>query len=248
MFLSCFSIRGGARRCLTGNQRLWVRKQLRKAEAPMVALRAARARDLDSLARYYGTDKSSIGHGYARLYERHLKSRRLSVRSVLEIGVGGSTSGEGYETAAGGRSLRMWRDYFPRAQIIGVDLHWKAVAGGRITFEQGDQSDAAFLAVLAERYGPFDLVIDDGSHIGTHINASFKALWGAVRSGGLYVIEDLAVAYHPGWGGGPPGTPGTSVELIKESVDDTIARYEEANAPSISAMHLYSGIVFLEKR
>ena len=160
--------------------------------------------DLDALAWRHGTDKSTEHHGYTRYYARHFGSRRHIVKSVLEIGVGGVTSSEGYDTTAGGQSLRMWGTYFPNARILGIDIFAKSVIGERIAFEQGSQSDRNFLRGIIERYGPFDIVIDDGSHIGRDIVASFNALWDAVVPGGFYVIEDLQAAYHADWEGGPP--------------------------------------------
>jgi hypothetical protein len=229
-----------------------LRQSWRRVTAAIVLLRAHRKRDLDALARHYGTDKSSQYHRYTRLYQPHFRTRRLAVRSVLEIGVGGVTSFEGFETTAGGQSLRMWRDYFPNAQIVGVDINEKDVRGTRIHFERGDQSDSTFLQEVVRRYGPFDVVIDDGSHIGRHINASYAALWPAVKPGGMYVIEDLPVAYHPSYEGGPPGTPGTAVELIKAQVDNAIRRNEDrigvvSFEPTVAAIHLYPELVFFEK-
>lgn len=229
-----------------------LRQQRRRVCAPIIALRARRTSDLDALARYYGTDKSSEHHRYTRLYQRHFRTRRTAVRSVLEIGVGGITSFEGFETTAGGQSLRMWRDYFPNAEIVGVDINEKDVHSARIHFVRGDQSDSGFLQEVVRKYGPFDVVIDDGSHIGRHIQASYAALWGAVTAGGMYVVEDLAVAFHPSYEGGPPGTPGTAVELIKAQVDNTIRRYEEivgvvSFEPPVAAIHLYPEMVFFEK-
>ncbi len=205
-----------------------------------------RAADLDALARLHGTDKSSYVHGYTRLYETYFASRRPTVRRLVEIGVGGITSLRGYETTEGGQSLRMWRDYFPNAEIVGIDIHAKAVTGPRLRFEQGDQSDPVFLRALIDKYRPFDIVIDDGSHIGSDITASFVTLWNAVMPGGMYVIEDLSLAYDPRYGG-PPGTPGTAAELIKAAVDDTLLRENDPFRPSIAAMHIYGKIAFFEK-
>ncbi len=235
------------KRALTEEQRHAIKVHLRRLTRPTIDLRRLRAGDLDASAIHYGTDKSSHGHAYTRLYRRYLRKRRRAVRSVLEIGVGGTTSSEGYESTAGGQSLMMWSDYFPNAVIVGVDVYPKAVAGPRIRFEQGDQSDEDFLSSLVRKYGPFDLVIDDGSHIGRHIGASFKVLWPAVKPGGIYVIEDLDVSYHPHWEGGPPGTPDTGAELIKTLVDDTLCRAEESFRPSIAAIHLFGEIAFLER-
>jgi cephalosporin hydroxylase len=236
-----------AGRFLTDAQRERIFDLRRQLETPLLKLRTRQAADLDALARLHGTDKSSYHHGYARLYQRHFASRRPTVRRLLEIGVGGTSSWRGYETTAGGQSLRMWSDFFPNAEIVGIDIHAKAISGPRIRFEQGDQSDPVFLQALIEKYRSFDIVIDDGSHIGRHIAASFAALWSAVIPGGMYVIEDLPSAYDPLYGGGSPGTPGTAAELIKCAVDDTLLRENDPFRPSIAAMHVYGGIVFFEK-
>ena len=240
-------VRRMARRFLNDAQREQIFYRRRQIESPILRLRTRRGADLDALARLLGTDKSLYVHGYTRLYETHFASRRPTVRRLLEIGVGGINSWHGYETTEGGQSLRMWRDYFPNAEIVGIDIHAKAVSGPRLRFEQGDQSDPVFLRALIEKYGPFDIVIDDGSHIGRHITTSFVTLWNAVTPGGMYVIEDLPLAYEASFEGGPPGTPGTAAELIKASVDDTLLRWNDPFRPSIAAMHVYGGIAFFEK-
>ena len=43
--------------------------------------------------------------------------------------------------------------------------------------------------------GPWDIIIDDGSHVPYHQVFSFFCLWKAVVPGGLYVIEDLETNY-----------------------------------------------------
>jgi hypothetical protein len=91
------------------------------------------------------------------------------------------------------------------------------------------------------------VVIDDGSHLGRHVRASFAGLWAAVKPGGWYVIEDLQAASDPRWEGGPPGTPGTAAELLKALVDDTLARTDPAFRPGVAALHVYAEIAFLRK-
>jgi hypothetical protein len=233
--------------------RLLTPEQRRKVKQLESALRAPRPGDLDALARYYGTDKGSqdfglaVGHNYTPIYQRHFGPHRKTVLSVLEIGVGGTSSVEGYETPAGGQSLHMWSRYFPNASIVGIDIFHKAVSGPRIHFERGDATDAEFLMRVIERYGPFDIVVDDGSHIGREIVASFGVLWDAVKPGGFYVIEDLSLAYHNDWEGGPPGTPGTAAELLKRLIDSTLLRAGDPFRPSVAAMHVYSEIAFLQR-
>ena len=42
---------------------------------------------------------------------------------------------------------------------------------------------------------PWDIIIDDGSHVPYHQVFSFFSLWKAVVPGGLYVIEDVETNY-----------------------------------------------------
>ncbi len=72
-------------------------------------------------------------------------------------------------------------------------------------------------------------------------------LWDAVKPGGFYIIEDLALAYHPAWEGGLPGTPGTAVAMIKDKVDATLRRSADPFRPPIASMHIYGEIAFFEK-
>jgi hypothetical protein len=96
---------------------------------------------------------------------------------------------------------------------------------------------------LGREHGPFDVIVDDGSHINAHVRASFAALFDHhLVSGGLYVIEDMATAYDPRFGGGQPGHPGTSVELVKSLIDDV-----NLEPRDVAALHVYEQIAFIEK-
>lgn len=198
------------------------------------------SRSLNALAAWYGTDKRD--HGYMPLYQHHFAPMRRRTRTVVEIGVGGESVAH-----AGGPSLRMWRTFFPNATIIGVDIAQKRLPReARVTILQGDQSDLGFLRQLGARHGPFDVVIDDGSHRGEDINIAFDALWPHVSSDGFYVIEDLETAYDSeGYGGGPPGTPGTSLSLLKRLLDST-----QGTTPpeGVAAVHVYTNIALIRKR
>ena len=41
----------------------------------------------------------------------------------------------------------------------------------------------------------FDVIVDDGSHVCVHVFRSFNALFPKLRPGGVYIIEDLNMAY-----------------------------------------------------
>lgn len=210
---------------------------------------------------YGGTDK--VEHGYMTYYRRHLKKDRLRRLLVFEIGVGGAPGSglAGYAAAAPGGSLAVWRDYLPRATVVGVDLHEKDVSalGPSVAFMRADQSRADDLLAVVSKFGAPDVVIDDGSHVAEHIHTTFRTLWPCLRPGGLYVIEDLSTSYYPGHGGSPRDTSGTGVALAQslvdcvQALDPTFSRHPDwgqREAPlheQVASMHAYPGIVFVRK-
>jgi hypothetical protein len=164
--------------------------------APFISLLPLR---LDTVLRISGSDKEQPGrHHYGSTYHRifcRMKYRRLT---LLEIGIGG------YDEYPGGESLAAWRCYFPFGKIVGCDIEDKRrLAGGRVRIHVLDQSSAPDLARIASQEGPFDIIIDDGSHLNTHQIFSFKNLFAHVKEGGIYVIEDTQTSYWAEYGGKP---------------------------------------------
>jgi demethylmacrocin O-methyltransferase len=155
---------------------------------------------LTRLAIVHGTDKWGA-HFYTPVYHRlfaHLRDRAVR---LLEIGVGGVEFAK-----VGGASLAMWADYFPNGRILGIDLFPKEMTfGPRISVERGSQDDAAFLTRMSAEHGPFDIVIDDGSHYPAQVSASFDTLFPLLADGGLYVIEDVQTTFWPEFGGSLDG-------------------------------------------
>ena len=151
---------------------------------------------LTRIAIRHGTDKWGA-HFYTPVYHRLFAHLRDKPVRLLEIGVGG------YEFATlGGASLAMWADYFPNGRILGIDSFAKTLdLGPRVRVHQGSQDDAAFLTRMSAEHGPFDIVIDDGSHVPAHVIASFNALFPLLVDGGLYVIEDVQTTFWPNFGG-----------------------------------------------
>jgi hypothetical protein len=208
--------------------------------------------NLPALAAYFGTDKWG-GHRYAQHYQTHFAPLRHRVRRVLEIGVGGFERPE-----EGGESLRMWKAYFPRARIIGLDIHDKrAHDEDRIRTVQGSQNDEALLRRLSEEEGPFDIVIDDGSHVNEHVIRSFLTLFPLLVADGIYAIEDTQTAYWPPYGGAMPDDPAakTTMYMVK-SLADAINYREVPRGPGwapdplgsqIVALHCYHNLVFVQK-
>ena len=145
----------------------------------------------------------------------------------------------------------MWRDYFPNAEIVVVDINAKAVSGPRLRFEQGDQSDPVFLQALIEKYGPFDIVIDDGSHRGSHITVELRhamecchARWYVRDRGSPACVRCTLRGRAPA-----PLAPRPSSSrppLTTPFCGRNPAAYYLFR-PSIAAMHIYGGIAFFEK-
>jgi hypothetical protein len=150
----------------------------------------------------------------------------------------------------------MWEQYFRRGLIHGLDLHPKeGVESTRIRTAAGDQGDPAFLARLGAQLGPFDVIIDDGSHVNEHVITSFQALFPHLADEGYYVVEDTQTAYWPAYGGAPEGSaaPGTSLAFLTGLVDGlNHAEYRDDREPtglerSIAGISFFHNMVFVKK-
>ena len=111
----------------------------------------------------------------------------------------------------------MWKQYLgPYARIVGIDNRPEcaAYAEHQIEIRIGDQADSAFLDGVCDEFGSPDIVIDDGSHIMEHVNASFTTLYPRLERRGVYLVEDMQTAYWPNYGGGLR-RPDTFVERCK---------------------------------
>lgn len=138
---------------------------------------------LTEIADHFKTDKGSIKHNYTSVYEHYfapLRSR-AGVR-LMEIGV------------ACGSSLKMWSKYFIDAQVLGVDIRPDCAKLCRL------YPNVAITIANATQVaipGPFDIIIDDGSHVSADIVDTFRLNWSEVKPGGLFVIEDLKCTHNP---------------------------------------------------
>ncbi|HUF98135.1 MAG TPA: class I SAM-dependent methyltransferase [Ilumatobacter sp.] len=183
---------------------------------------------------------------YFPIYERHFEPYRGRTINVLEIGV------------SHGGSLQMWRRYFGRrATIIGIDIEPRVteLAEPGIELHVGDQSDPVFLQQLVERYGTFDVVIDDGSHLPAHQIASVTHLWPHVADGGVYLVEDLHTNYWGGYYESHRGHPGSFITWLQGRIDDMHAFHSHEPdfvvnewTTTLHGLHAYDSIVVLDKQ
>ena len=132
----------------------------------------------------HGTDKNSTYHNYLQHYEKELYDRRKESITLLEIGV------------HTGASLRTWQEYFINGSITGVDIDPACLshAAERTKIILANQSNNDDLQRLAS-LGPWDFIIDDGSHVWDDQIMSFQTLFPSISCNGLYIIEDMQTSY-----------------------------------------------------
>jgi hypothetical protein len=150
------------------------------------------------------SDKHQAGeHQYGNTYGALFWRFKYRPITLLEIGIGG------YEDRPGGQSLNAWQCFFPFAKLVACDIQDRAfLATPRTIIRRLDQSDAEQLGELRDS-GQFDIIIDDGSHMNTHQILTFKVLWPSLRSGGVYIVEDVQTSFwsYDGWDGTAVNAP-----------------------------------------
>ena len=168
-------------------------------------------------------------------YRRLLWAMDRPPAAILEIGV------------KGGGSTALWKALFPSATVVGLDIKLRSwLADGPssdgVVYVEGDQTDVPRLRALAREYGPFDLVIDDGSHVPRHQETSLRALLPHVRTGGVYVVEDIQT-------GVKPAAEGRAVDYGEDVWADFVAgvfallRGDVARDPGTSGARLATDLV-----
>jgi len=189
-------------------------------------------RSLEDILAASGSDKISLHH-YEKYYRKWLEPyRHKDNLKMLEIG------------AKDGKSLECWSNYFGGKDhsIYGL-AYGESSTGVEDKFDtseslfivRGDQSKKETIDMLCD-LGPFDVIIDDGSHVPSHQVFSFFSLFQkCLKIGGLYVVEDIETNYwngnrrtvydYPLTGTGIGESPRTNaVEKFKQLVDVLIRR------------------------
>jgi cephalosporin hydroxylase len=148
-------------------------------------------------------------HHYFDIYTKHFEAYRQRPIRMLEIGV------------FRGGSLRMWKEYFhPDSVIVGIDIDKTCkeheIAERKVFVRIGSQADPEFLSAVTDEFGPFDIILDDGSHKTHHQNISFGALFrDALTDGGCYMVEDV----HTNYWLKHVDSEDTFIDLAKQMVD-----------------------------
>lgn len=194
--------------------------------------------ELNDIGKRHKTDKEFYLN-ILQYYEPYLDRIRHDPVKVLEIGVWK------------GNSLRTWREYFTKAKIYGMDVSKEYLEGeidGCVFVEMDALSDEA--VEWGKANGPFDLIIEDSSHIQTETVRMFD-VWFQwfLKSGGVYIVDDLIYSYQGAMGGGLL-REGTMVEFLKGQCDEVNADTETwggTNPYRIKAVHFYRYLSVIEK-
>jgi len=205
---------------------------------------------LTELGKKYGTDKTDMYHTfdgicYTDIYNEYFHDMRLEKLNFLEIGV------------RQGKSIKMWSEYFPNSNIIGIDIdpECKKYEQDNIKIEIGSQEDDKFLSKITKKYEYFDIILDDGSHINTITLKSFDILSKVTKR--FYMIEDLRNSYEDltldirSWPGmSLNNNLNTRNDLTRSNFNDVMLSliktmdYREGDYKSI---HFYPQVLILEK-
>jgi predicted O-methyltransferase YrrM len=122
------------------------------------------------------TDKETR-HGYiSHFYQKEFARYRDMPVDLLEIGV-----------YLGG-SLRMWRKYFRKGTVQGIDI--KEFPG--VDYIIGN----AYTKDMADSLPDFDIIIDDGTHTLIDQIIAIKLYAPKIKPGGILVIEDVQAMSH----------------------------------------------------
>jgi trans-aconitate methyltransferase len=152
--------------------------------------------ELCDLCQKYGTDKGPRemnGWGYSPVYHSWLNSRRADVKKVLEIGICGFRD---IPNNVVGASLFVWRDYFPNAEIYGIDNDARFVFNDkpRIHTAKADAYNPMELQAAIDSMCPdglFDFICDDAVHDPVPQINLLNHLWPLLSADGIYAMEDV---------------------------------------------------------
>lgn len=141
---------------------------------------------LEDICDLYSTDKN-YEHNYIKLlYGRLFFPYRETLKTFIEVGI------------MNGASVELWRDYFINGTIVGADInldypteHFNRIGNDRIELVKLDQSSREDLERFSTLYSDVDVILDDGSHKMFDQQVTFAKLFKTLKSGGIYILEDL---------------------------------------------------------
>ncbi|OMC36393.1 hypothetical protein A5739_03915 [Mycobacterium colombiense] len=171
-----------------------------------------------------GPNRAPAVHGLARylpMYESRL-DRTKPIRMLV--------IGSFYED-----SLTTWQDYLHPGSFLvcadGKSKLLKIAESGNTYVRMCEERHGSLLEKVATEFGPFDVILDKGSHTSSHMVDSFRSLFTtALGDGGTYMVEDV---YYDYW------TPYRDrrlsfIEFVKALIDAMHAHYQVVSTETAS--------------
>lgn len=131
-------------------------------------------------------DKGSIRHRYDRVYEPKLQHLRNEKIKLLEIGV------------LRGESLASWLEFFPQAEIFGIDIFQRVPAKDvpvlndpRVSWCNCDSIKGPTKEFKEIAGDGFNVIIDDGLHFLNAQRLTFENFFPFLKDNGVFFIEDV---------------------------------------------------------
>ena len=143
----------------------------------------------------------------------------------------------------------MWLEYFPKAKVIGLDVSdFSWLTADRFTFVRCDMNDRAEIRKASDISKTYDIIIDDASHASGHQQDAFLEFFPKLKSGGLYIIEDLQ--WQPGvYENERPGITKTAALFQGFLQNGEFSHaFEETNAEFNAMASSISGCFIFQKR
>lgn len=154
--------------------------------APMVSQGGAVS--LTAIADRLGLDRGSQKHRYTELYQMLFLPRRSLPFEMIEICAPEAAGSDPAQMPG----LQMWLEFLPLVHLNAIGAAGMAPSSQpRLSYHRAEMGSALDLEALAGDLPAPDVVVDDGSHASHEQQAALIALFPRLKSGGLYIVEDL---------------------------------------------------------
>ncbi|KAK9836318.1 hypothetical protein WJX81_004714 [Elliptochloris bilobata] len=169
-------------------------------------------------------DSGEIHHKHQDIYSKYLAPIKANSPHLLELGLGCSSNAaalrQRYPASAtvsfveADAACAKEHEANITASTLGKPYHGTVDNGTLLNSIRAD----------SESFGGFDVIIVARGHSAEQMLASIKSLWHALKSGGIYIVEDISENYAEK----PFGDKGTFVAFVKNAIDIVHCRTKPA--------------------
>lgn len=170
---------------------------------------------------------------YFYIYENILSKYKDQEITFVEIGI------------ENGGSLFIWKKFFPKAKIIGIDLNHECKKFEKDGFiiEIGDQNSIKFWEYFFNKYNSVDVILDDGGHTNSQQINTVVCCIPHIKDGGVLITEDVMCSYLYDF-----GNPNkfSFINFCKKIIDDINFKYPNIGEFTFSLNDFVHSVEFFE--